>query len=160
MYGPHNFLWGGVHPSVSMGNRVAIMAHWLVDVCANINIGNNVLLAGQYGQIWTHTFDLQNNRLDFSLKMGNNIYIGSGCIICGNVTICDDVVISAGSSVLKPINETGVYGMGHQLLKTGGVHDFSKLYSNGIEIKQKVTRAEQYTIFQSENKENDNGKMR
>lgn len=147
VFGPAGFLWGQTKPKIKMGNQVAIMANWLVDVCGSITAGNNVLFAGQYGQIWTHTFDLNNNRMDFEIVIGSNIYVGSGCILCGNVYLCDDIVISAGSTITGRIEEPGVYATGLDLERVGKVHDFSDLYSNGIEVKQKVTRAKQYTIY-------------
>ena len=147
IFGPSKYLWGHVDPSVIMGDNVAIMANWIIDVCGEIEIGNNVLFAGQYGQIWTHTFDLNNNRLDYNLVIGNNIYIGSGCIICGDVKICDEVVVSAGSTISKPIEESGMYSSGNEMMKIGRIHDFRELYSDGIEINKKVIRAKQYTIF-------------
>ena len=145
--GPVRFLYGQTKPKIKMGNQVAIMANWIVDVCGSIIVGNNVLFAGQYGQIWTHTFDLNNNRMDFEIVIGSNIYVGSGCILCGSVYLCDDVVISAGSTITGRIENPGVYSTNLGLERVGHVHDFSDLYSNGIEVKQKIIQAKQYTIY-------------
>ena len=43
-----------------------------------------------------------------STEIGNHVSIGSNATIMP-VTICDDVVIGAGSVVTKPIIEGGVY---------------------------------------------------
>ena len=145
--GPHQYLWGESKPKFIAGNQVAVMAYWLVDVTRKIAIGNNVLFAGQYGQIWSHSFDLNNNRLDFQISIGNNIYIGSGSKICGDVTICDNVVISLGSIITSSIVESGVYTNEKSLLKVGNVHDFKEIYNNGYKINEKIPRANQYTIY-------------
>lgn len=44
-------------------------------------------------------------------QIGDNVYIGPGAKIIGNITIADDVVIGAGAIVVKSITEKGgTYG--------------------------------------------------
>lgn len=54
-------------PTLIAGNNVVVMAYWTIDVTKTIEIGDNVLFAGRYGQVYSYTFDLMNNRLDFSV---------------------------------------------------------------------------------------------
>lgn len=80
----------------------------LLDV-NTIEIGDNVLLAPNV-QIYTagHPLDVKarvEEGVEFGLpiKIGNNVWIGGGAIICPNVTIGDNTVIGAGSVVTKDI---------------------------------------------------------
>lgn len=41
-------------------------------------------------------------------KIGDNVFIGSGAKIIGNITIADDICIGAGSVVVKDILERGI----------------------------------------------------
>jgi serine O-acetyltransferase len=42
-----------------------------------------------------------------SAKIGNNVFIGSGAKIIGDITIADDVAIAAGAVVVSSIDEPG-----------------------------------------------------
>ena len=42
-------------------------------------------------------------------KLGNKIYIGTNTSIREKLTICDNIVIGLGSSVVKNINKSGTY---------------------------------------------------
>lgn len=44
------------------------------------------------------------------VTIGNDCWIGSRAIILPGVSICDRVIIAAGSIVTKPIIESGIYG--------------------------------------------------
>ena len=43
------------------------------------------------------------------IKIGDNVYIGTGCIILPGVTIGDNVIIGAGSIVTKDCKSNSVY---------------------------------------------------
>ena len=40
--------------------------------------------------------------------IGDNVFIGSGAKIIGNITVADNVVISANAVVMKSITEKGI----------------------------------------------------
>lgn len=42
-------------------------------------------------------------------KIGNFVYLGIGCAISNDVTICDDVIVGAGTVVVDNITESGTY---------------------------------------------------
>lgn len=42
-------------------------------------------------------------------KIGNNVFIGAGCIIRDGVSICDNAIIGMGAIVTKDIIKSGVY---------------------------------------------------
>lgn len=43
------------------------------------------------------------------VNIGNDCFIGSSSVIANNITICNSVILGAGSVVVKDINEPGVY---------------------------------------------------
>ncbi len=74
-----------------------------------VEIGDNVLFAPNV-QIYTagHPLDVKGrveDEVEFGLpiKIGNNVWIGGGAIVCPGVTIGDNAVIGAGSVVTKDI---------------------------------------------------------
>ncbi len=73
-----------------------------------VNIGENVK-CGPYVQIYTayHPIEpeirLSGRELAAPVKIGNNVWIGGGAIICPGVTIGDNTTIGAGSVVTKDI---------------------------------------------------------
>ena len=76
--------------------------------CNEAHLGDN-LLCGPYVQIYTayHPIDptlrLTGKELATPIKIGNNVWIGGGAIICPGVTIGDNSTIGAGSIVTKNI---------------------------------------------------------
>ena len=81
-----------------------------------ISIGNHVLITSGV-RLLTHDgsgFTLAYKREAYydiwgPIRIGNNVYIGTDAIILPNVSICDNVIIGAGSIVTKDIIEDGVY---------------------------------------------------
>ena len=43
------------------------------------------------------------------VRIGNLCFIGAGSIVLNNISICDGVVVGAGSVVVKDICDPGVY---------------------------------------------------
>jgi maltose O-acetyltransferase len=76
--------------------------------CASVEIGDNVL-CGPKVQLYTPSHPLEaeprSNGVEFAkkIKIGNNVWIGGGAIVCPGVTIGDNTVIGAGSVVTKNI---------------------------------------------------------
>lgn len=76
--------------------------------CNTVHIGDNVLF-GPYVQIYTayHPTDpkIRQTGLELAapIKIGNNVWIGGGAIICPGVTIGNNTTIGAGSVVVKDI---------------------------------------------------------
>jgi maltose O-acetyltransferase len=79
----------------------------MLDVC-KINIGKNVMF-GPRVHIYTayHPLDatLRTSGLEYGspVNIGDNVWVGGGCIINPGVTIGDNVVIGSGSVVTKDI---------------------------------------------------------
>lgn len=76
--------------------------------CAEVHIGNNVLF-GPNVQLYTAYHPLlaserlKGPELAAPIRIGNNVWIGGGAIVCQNVTIGDNTTIGAGSVVVKDI---------------------------------------------------------
>lgn len=83
--------------------------------CCPVHIGNNVLCAPAV-QIYTATHptdpEVRLSGLEFAapVRIGNNVWIGGGAIICPGVTIGDHTTIAAGSVVVKDIPARVVAG--------------------------------------------------
>lgn len=71
-------------------------------IFAKVNIGHNC-------DIGESTIICPGTMLAGGTKVGENCYIWQGVITRSNITICDNVIIGAGSLVLKNIIESGVY---------------------------------------------------
>jgi maltose O-acetyltransferase len=92
--------------------------------CNTVHLGNNVLLASKV-QIYTayHPTNpevrLSGQELAAPVKMGDNVWIGGGVIVCPGVSIGDNVTIGAGSVVTKDIpNNVVAVGNPCRVIKT------------------------------------------
>jgi acetyltransferase-like isoleucine patch superfamily enzyme len=81
-----------------------------------IEIGNNCLIAANCQIIDSNGHALEKNKRFTSqgftspIKIGNNVWIGTGCIILPGVTIGDGSIVAAGSVVTKSIPGNSIYG--------------------------------------------------
>ncbi len=88
----------------------------LLDV-AKISIGNHVLF-GPAVQLYTasHPMDADQRRsgleLGKTIRIGNDVWLGGGAIVCPGVSIGDGTVIGAGSVVVRDI-PAGVFAAGN-----------------------------------------------
>ena len=111
---------------VEIGDFANIQCGHYFDVVAPIVIKNHVTIAGVDTQMFTHSFDVEGNRMDGSITIGDYVYIGSRCIINLGVEISERVVLQAGTIVNKSIDESGVYSS-HVLEKKGNIHSYSEI---------------------------------
>ncbi|BAZ49283.1 transferase hexapeptide repeat protein [Nostoc sp. NIES-4103] len=94
--------------NISAGNGLYMNYGCVILDCNLVEIGDNVLCA-PYVQIYTayHPTDpeirLTGRELAAPIKIGNNVWIGGGAIVCPGVTIGDNTTIGAGSVVVKNI---------------------------------------------------------
>jgi maltose O-acetyltransferase len=93
---------------IYIGDRFYMNYGGVILDCNEVQIGDDVL-CGPYVQIYAayHPTDpaerLTGRELAGPIRIGNNVWIGGGVIICPNVTIGDNVTIGAGSVVTKDI---------------------------------------------------------
>jgi maltose O-acetyltransferase len=80
-----------------------------------VRMGNHVML-GPNVQIYTATHpleaDLRNSGKEFAkaVRIGNDVWIGGGAIICPGVQVGNGVVIGAGAVVTKDIPDNVFVG--------------------------------------------------
>ncbi len=93
--------------NIFLGENVSINAFVHMWANAPIIIGDNTMIAAHV-QISTSTHDyakptMRDYRIDESIVIGSNVWIGSGAIILPGVTIGDNSVVGAGSVVTRDI---------------------------------------------------------
>lgn len=95
------------------GENLYINSDCTILDCNTVHIGDNVLIAPKV-QIYAayHPINpeirLSGKELAAPVKIGNNVWIGGGAIICPGVTIGDNITIGAGSVVTKDIPDNVV----------------------------------------------------
>lgn len=95
-----------IQNDVTIGERTRIQSHSFI--CSNVEIGSDCFIG--HGVMFTNDkfIDRKLSKDFLPTKLGNKVYVGSNSTILP-ITICDDVVIGAGSVVTKNINEPGTY---------------------------------------------------
>lgn len=96
----------GVLTKVTVGHHL--------DLTQSIKFGDYSILAGIKSQMWTHGYvhaskGADRFRVDGGIEIGNNVYIGSGCIFNPGVKIYNEIHLGAGSVISKDIEEKGMY---------------------------------------------------
>jgi len=99
-----------IQNDVKIGHNCKIQSHSFI--CELVTIGDDTVVA--HGVMFINDLFSTggpakgNKDLWRATKIGNNVSIGSNATILP-VTICDNVVIGAGSVVTKDITESGIY---------------------------------------------------
>jgi acetyltransferase-like isoleucine patch superfamily enzyme len=95
-----------IQNDVTVGERTRIQSHSFI--CSNVTIGADCFIG--HGVMFTNDkfVDRQLSKDFLPTILGNKVYVGSNSSILP-VSICDDVVIGAGSVVTKNITESGTY---------------------------------------------------
>ncbi|WP_422355565.1 acyltransferase [Roseivirga pacifica] len=91
-----------------------ITANHKIDMMRSVRMGNYTTIAGSGSQIWTHGYlhgdeGLTRFRIDGEINIGNNVYIGSKCIINAGIAIANGITIGSGSCVSKNLDQKGMY---------------------------------------------------
>jgi acetyltransferase-like isoleucine patch superfamily enzyme len=99
-----------IQKDVVIGNRTKVQSHSFI--CELVTIGNDCFIGHGVmfiNDLFSHGGPAQGDKTKWeSTLIGNNVSIGSNATILP-VTICDQVVIGAGSVVTKDITEPGIY---------------------------------------------------
>jgi len=79
---------------LKLGVLSKITGNHRIDCTRSVIIGDFAILAGHNSQLWTHAYYHDTTgpgrfRLDGDIEIGNNVYIGSGCIVNCGVKISD-----------------------------------------------------------------------
>jgi acetyltransferase-like isoleucine patch superfamily enzyme len=99
---------------LSMGIWSAITARHRLDMCCSVTLGDYSTIAGLSTQIWTHGYihaqkGLDRYRIDAPVIIGDNVSIGSMCLLTMGVSIASGVTVGGGTSVSKDLDEPGLY---------------------------------------------------
>lgn len=102
---------------ISIGNNSGIGENCFIVAMDDVCIGNDVMIAPEVMVLTGgHHYDnpklllREHSSIVSPIIIGNDCWIGSRSIILPGVTICDRVIIAAGSVVTKSITESGIYG--------------------------------------------------
>jgi acetyltransferase-like isoleucine patch superfamily enzyme len=95
-----------IQNAVTIGQRTRIQSHSFI--CSNVEIGSDCFVGHGVMFINDKFVDRKLSKDFLPTKLGNKVYVGSNSSILP-VSICDDVVIGAGSVVTKDITESGTY---------------------------------------------------
>jgi acetyltransferase-like isoleucine patch superfamily enzyme len=96
-----------------IGTNSRIINNHYFDLHHNIEIGNNTWIAGKGSQFWTHgSIHTKLNTKDLSIKIKNDIYIGSASCFAPGVFIESENLIGLGSVIIKSFlkNKTIIAG--------------------------------------------------
>lgn len=84
----------------TIGESSRIINNHFFDLWNNITIGNRTWIAGKESQFWTHgSLKTKNNTKDLSIKIGDDVYVGSASLFAPGTQICDVNLIGLGSVV-------------------------------------------------------------
>lgn len=99
--------------NTKIGSNVFINFNFVLLDCCPVSIGSNVFIAPNV-QVYaaSHPMDLDKRKTHIGvagpITIGNDVWIGGGCIILPGVTIGDGCTIGAGSVVNKSIPANSV----------------------------------------------------
>lgn len=114
--------WGGPLQTgdevLELGPRSQITLRAVVDLNDTVMLGADVVAGGAGTQFWTHGFDCHRQRVRGPIRIDDSVFIGAGCIVLPNVSICSLVTVGAGSVVHRTIAQPGLY-VSSQLVRKG-----------------------------------------
>ena len=89
------------------GKKFLIEQPFRCDFWERVSVGENFYSNYNFVVLVGHPFDveLRNSGIEYAwpIRIGNNVWIGGGTKIIGGVSIGDDVIIAAGSVVIRDI---------------------------------------------------------
>ena len=95
-----------IQNDVTIGEKTRVQSHSFI--CSNVEIGSDCFIGHGVMFVNDKFIDRKLSKDFLPTKLGNKVYVGSNSTILP-VSICNDVVIGAGSVVTKYIIEPGTY---------------------------------------------------
>jgi acetyltransferase-like isoleucine patch superfamily enzyme len=97
-----------------LGELTKVTVGHHLDLTRSIIFGDFSILAGIRSQLWTHGYyhsdtGSERVRIDGEIIIGNNVYVGSGCIFNPGVTVASAIHIGGGSVISKDLEKPGMY---------------------------------------------------
>lgn len=92
------------HATLRLGPCAIVEIEHYFDLCADIDLGANVVVGGLGTVFFTHTF----HRAEFEpIHIGRNVYIGSNARFQMGTSVGDGCIVGMGAVVVKPVEATG-----------------------------------------------------
>ncbi len=113
-----NTIQGGAN--FSIGNNSRIINNHYFDLWNNIELGDNTWVAGKNSQFWTHgSIHTKIGTKDLSIKINDDVYIGSSSLFSPGVIIESVNLIGLGSVVsgIFPESKTIIAGNQAKVIK-------------------------------------------
>ncbi|HAS58979.1 MAG TPA: hypothetical protein DCS64_10865 [Algoriphagus sp.] len=100
--------------ALNLGVLAKITAGHKIDMMRSINLGDFSIIAGSHSQLWTHGYlhaptGPDRFRIDGEINIGNNVYVGSSCVINAGVYVADGITIGSSSCISKNLTKSGMY---------------------------------------------------
>ena len=128
---------------LQLGKLTKITTSHHLDLTRSVFFGDFSILAGIRSQLWTHGYYHSDQgadrvRIDGEIFVGNNVYIGSGCIFNPGVRVADAVHVGGGCTVSKNLDKSGMY-----------VNQGLRYIENDLEnIRKKLVRVEGFDLVE------------
>ena len=119
--GNRNKVLRGPLPSVTygtatfkLGRNSKITADHRIDCTQSVVLGCDSILAGSGSQLWTHGYVHEPQgggryRVDGPIFIGDCVYIGSASIVTTGVRIANNIIVGAGTTVARNLDQPGMY---------------------------------------------------
>ncbi|MEN8635866.1 acyltransferase [Pseudoalteromonas distincta] len=146
----HVVFFGRISLLRKLGGKVGSNCRFIGDITFGsepylIEIGNNVSITSSHfvnhdGGVWVFRQDFPDIDVIKPICIGDNVFIGSHCIIMPGVTIGSNVVVGAGSIITKNLESNGVYaGVPAKFIKS--LDDYKKTsLENNLNTKGLLTK--------------------
>lgn len=100
--------------TLTLGELAILTSKHSLDCTRSISIGDFTTISGFNTQFWTHGFyhadrGADRIRVDGAIKIGNNVSIGSRCMINPGVEVGDAINVGGNACLSKSIYEPGMY---------------------------------------------------
>ena len=120
---------------------------YLIKIGNYVSITNSTFITHD-GGVWIFRDEYPKIDVIAPIVVGNNVFIGSGCVILPNVIIGDNVVIGAGSVVTKSIPSNTVYaGVPARIIQN--VDDYkNKVLRKTLDTKQLSSKEKKKYLLQ------------
>ncbi len=113
------------HENIAVGDGSIITVGHMFDLSDTVSIGSNVTFGGRGSEVWTHGFDVNHVKIQAPVHIGDDVYVGSRCLIIQSVRITAGVSLGAGTVVSKTISDPGFY-VSSQLVRKSEPADYSQ----------------------------------
>ena len=132
-------------------SRIITSEPYLISIGNNTTISTNVTLLTHDSSIGPIVGRDVSSDLVGKISIGDNCFIGDGAIIMYGVSICDKVIVAAGSVVTKNINKEGVIVGGNPARIIGDIDSFmAKNEKKFLKLHGKTKKEKKHEILKCE----------